>query len=32
MLIADRCRMIFMTYINNETMNDFYNTLLVTKQ
>ena len=32
MLIADRCRVISTAYANNETLNDFYSTLLITEQ
>ena len=32
MLIANRCRVIFTAYVNNETLNDFYSALLITKQ
>ena len=31
MLIANRYRVIFITYVNNETLNDFYSTLLIAK-
>ena len=32
MPIANRYRVIFITYINNETLNDFYSALLIAKQ
>ena len=32
MLIMNRYRVIFTAYVNNETLNDFYSTLLITKQ
>ena len=32
MLIADRCRVIFTAYINNETLNGFYSALSVAEQ
>ena len=32
MLIADRCRVISTAYVNNETLNGFYSTLLIAKQ
>ena len=31
MSIANRCRVISIAYINNETLNGFYSTLLIAK-